>query len=46
MPVRAARGGAVLGTIDVESDRANPFSARDGELLGACAGALARLWDR
>jgi putative methionine-R-sulfoxide reductase with GAF domain len=46
MPVRAARGGAVLGTIDVESDRANPCSARDGELLGACAGALAGLWDR
>ena len=46
MPVRATRGGAVLGTIDAESDRANPFSERDGELLGACAGALAGLWGR
>jgi putative methionine-R-sulfoxide reductase with GAF domain len=43
MPVRAP-GGAVLRTIDVESDRANPFSGRDSELLGACAGALAGLW--
>jgi putative methionine-R-sulfoxide reductase with GAF domain len=36
----------VIGTIDVESDRVNPFSEQDGELLGACAGALAGLWDR
>jgi L-methionine (R)-S-oxide reductase len=43
MPVRAP-GGAVFGTIDVESDRANPFSERDVELLGACAEALAGLW--
>jgi putative methionine-R-sulfoxide reductase with GAF domain len=38
MPVRGEPGGAVLGTIDVESDRVNPFSERDRELLGACAG--------
>jgi L-methionine (R)-S-oxide reductase len=44
MPVRAEPGGAVLGTIDVESDRVNPFSERDRELLGACAAAVAELW--
>jgi L-methionine (R)-S-oxide reductase len=44
MPVRAGPGGVVLGTIDVESDRVNPFSERDRALLGASAGALAALW--
>jgi methylisocitrate lyase len=44
MPVRARSDGAVLGTIDVESDRVNPFTDRDRELLSTCAGALASLW--
>ena len=44
MPVRARSDGAVLGTIDVESDRVNPFTDRDRELLSTCAGALAALW--
>ncbi len=44
MPVRAGSNGAVLGTIDVESDRVNPFTERDRELLSACAGALTALW--
>ncbi|MFL5515194.1 MAG: GAF domain-containing protein [Gemmatimonadales bacterium] len=44
MPVRAGPAGAVVGTIDVESDRTNPFTEHDRELLGACVGALAGLW--
>jgi GAF domain-containing protein len=44
MPVRAGSEGAVVGTIDVESDRLAPFSDRDRELLSGCATALADLW--
>jgi L-methionine (R)-S-oxide reductase len=36
--------GVVVGTIDVESDRVNAFSDRDGELLAACAKSLFWLW--
>jgi L-methionine (R)-S-oxide reductase len=36
--------GAVIGTIDVESDQANAFAARDGEILAACAQRLLWLW--
>ena len=36
--------GAVLGTIDVESDRVDAFTSRDEELLSACAKSLAWLW--
>jgi GAF domain-containing protein len=36
--------GAVIGTIDVESDRANAFTVRDEELLARCAAALSWLW--
>jgi GAF domain-containing protein len=36
--------GKVVGTIDVESDRVNAFSARDEELLSACASRLKWLW--
>jgi GAF domain-containing protein len=36
--------GVVVGTIDVESDRMNPFSTRDQELLAACAESLRWLW--
>jgi L-methionine (R)-S-oxide reductase len=38
--------GAVIGTIDVESDRVNAFSARDEALLAACAERLRWLWER
>jgi L-methionine (R)-S-oxide reductase len=44
MPVRAKLGGAVVGTIDVESDRVNPFTEWDCVLLSACAEALIDLW--
>ncbi len=44
MPVRAGPGGAVVGTIDVESDRVHPFRARDSVLLRAAAEALLPLW--
>ena len=42
-PIIDARG-AVVGTIDVESDRVNAFSARDEQLLAACAERLLWLW--
>jgi L-methionine (R)-S-oxide reductase len=38
------KSGAVVGTIDVESDRANAFNSRDREALEACADALVQLW--
>lgn len=38
MPVRS--GNEILGTIDVESDRLNAFSADDEEFLQQCAAAL------
>jgi GAF domain-containing protein len=44
MPVRARAGGAVVGTIDVESDRAQAFGDRDRALLSAGAEALRPLW--
>jgi GAF domain-containing protein len=36
--------GAVIGTIDVESDRVDAFTSRDGELLARCAKSLSWLW--
>ena len=36
--------GAVVGTIDVEADRVNAFTARDEDLLRGCAEALRWLW--
>ena len=44
MPVRARAGGAVVGTIDAESDRAQAFGERDRAFLSACAEALRPLW--
>jgi putative methionine-R-sulfoxide reductase with GAF domain/GNAT superfamily N-acetyltransferase len=38
--------GDVIGTIDVESDRVNAFSAKDEQLLAACAERLLWLWRR
>lgn len=42
-PVVSA-SGAVIGTIDVESDRINAFGDRDEELLTRCAETLSWLW--
>lgn len=36
--------GTVVGTIDVEADRVNAFTARDEALMSACAEALRWLW--
>ena len=36
--------GRVIGTIDVESDRANAFSARDQQMIEQCAEAALPLW--
>jgi putative methionine-R-sulfoxide reductase with GAF domain/GNAT superfamily N-acetyltransferase len=36
--------GAVIGTIDVESDRAGAFGTRDEQLLASCAKSLVGLW--
>ena len=36
--------GAVVGTIDVETDRVNAFGSRDQELLRLCARNLSWLW--
>lgn len=40
------KGGAVVGTIDVASERAGAFDDRDLEWVEACARAAARLWER
>jgi GAF domain-containing protein len=39
-----AESGAVVGTIDVESDRVDAFTERDQRLLAACAKDLSWLW--
>jgi L-methionine (R)-S-oxide reductase len=44
VPVRAKSDGAVVGTIDVESDRVQAFTGRDRYLLSSCATALTELW--
>jgi L-methionine (R)-S-oxide reductase len=44
MPVRVKADGAVVGTLDVESERVQAFTNRDRDLLSACAAALAELW--
>jgi len=36
--------GRVIGTVDVESERANAFSARDQEMIEQCAQAALALW--
>jgi putative methionine-R-sulfoxide reductase with GAF domain len=36
--------GRVIGTIDVESERANAFSARDQQMIEQCAEAALPLW--
>lgn len=44
VPVMAADGSRVLGTIDVESERTNAFADSDRALLTAFAEALRGLW--
>lgn len=39
------RGGAVVGLIDVESERRDAFGEADKQLLEHCAGVIARLWE-
>jgi L-methionine (R)-S-oxide reductase len=36
--------GAVVGTLDVESDRVNAFTAEHSQFLRACTEAIAPLW--
>ena len=42
-PIRGS-AGAIVGTLDVESERVNAFTAEDEAFLGECAVALAPLW--
>jgi len=44
VPVIDPRLGKVIGTIDVESERANAFSEEDKALLEECARAALPLW--
>ena len=43
-PVRRVEDGAIVGTLDVESDRVNAFSDDDRGILESCAHAIAPLW--
>jgi GAF domain-containing protein len=36
--------GAVIGIVDVESERANAFTDRDGEMIEQCIAAALPLW--
>jgi L-methionine (R)-S-oxide reductase len=44
IPVLNEKTGAVVGTIDVESERPNAFSAEDQRVLEECAKAARPLW--
>ncbi|HKS80978.1 MAG TPA: GAF domain-containing protein [Candidatus Acidoferrales bacterium] len=44
VPVLDPSGTRVVGTVDVESERANAFSARDRETIEQCAQAFLPLW--
>jgi L-methionine (R)-S-oxide reductase len=44
VPVLAPGGESVIGTVDVESDQANAFSARDQQMIEQCAEAALPLW--
>ncbi len=46
VPVLDPQSGKVIGTIDVESERANAFSVNDQKLLEECAQAALLLWIR
>ena len=43
-PVAVSENGRIVGTIDVESDRVNAFSAEDEAFLGRCAQILIPIW--
>lgn len=45
VPVINPKTGAVIGTIDVESERKNAFTDADSKLLEGCARKLTRLWE-
>ena len=44
VPIVHPQSGVVIGTIDVESERPNAFSADDQRLLEECARAALPLW--
>ena len=44
VPILDPKNGAVIGTIDVESEKANAFSAQDQIVLEECARAALPLW--
>jgi putative methionine-R-sulfoxide reductase with GAF domain len=44
VPVLHPEDGRVVGTLDVESERANAFSPRDREMIEHCAQAALPLW--
>jgi L-methionine (R)-S-oxide reductase len=44
IPVLDQKKGAVIGTIDAESEQANAFSAEDQAMLEGCALAARPLW--
>ena len=45
VPILGAESGLVIGTLDVESDRKNAFSAEDVSFLEDCAARLRPLYD-
>ncbi|HTU80698.1 MAG TPA: GAF domain-containing protein [Candidatus Acidoferrales bacterium] len=45
IPILGAESGIVIGTLDVESDRAGAFGEQDREFLETCAAALMPLFE-
>jgi putative methionine-R-sulfoxide reductase with GAF domain len=46
IPIMDEKTGAVVGTIDVESERANAFSEKDQRRLEQCAKVARPLWTK
>ena len=44
VPILDPKNGKVIGTIDVESEKANAFSAYDQQILEECARSALPLW--
>jgi putative methionine-R-sulfoxide reductase with GAF domain len=44
VPVLHPGDGRVVGTVDVESERANAFTSRDREMIEQCAQSALPLW--
>ena len=44
VPVRAPGGAAMIGTVDVESDRASAFTDQDRQVIERCIDAALPLW--